>query len=57
MAQVDPGQGEIIVTASFGTGFSVEARGVDRPVEWARASLTEVLLYVPYQITVVPAED
>ena len=40
---------------SFGAGFSVEARGVDRPVEWSRASLTEVLLYVPYQITVVPA--
>jgi hypothetical protein len=32
----------------FGPGHAVEARGVDRPIEWSRASLTEVFLYVPY---------
>lgn len=41
----------------FGPGHGVEARGVDRPIEWSRASLTEVFLYMPYQLTVVPAED
>lgn len=42
------------LAARFGPGHAVEARGVDRPVEWSRASLTEVFLYVPYQLTVVP---
>jgi hypothetical protein len=38
----------------FGPDYAVEARGLDRPVEWARASLTEVFLYVPYNIVVRP---
>ena len=45
------------LAAKFGPGHGIEARGVDRPIEWSRASLTEVFLYVPYQLTVVPAED
>lgn len=40
--------------AKFGTDYAVEARGVDRPVEWTRSGLTDVFLYVPYQITIVP---
>ena len=40
--------------ARLGRDYSVEARGLDRPVEWARATLTEVFLYVPYSYTVVP---
>ena len=42
------------MAARFGTGYSVEVRGLNRPVEWTRASLTEVLLYIPYELTVVP---
>lgn len=38
----------------FGPGYAVEVRGIERPVEWTRASLTEVLLYLPYQLTVTP---
>jgi hypothetical protein len=38
----------------FGADYAVEARGVERPVEWSRAGLTDVFLYIPYQITVVP---
>jgi hypothetical protein len=38
----------------FGAGYAVEARGIDRQVEWSRAGLTDVFLYIPYQITVVP---
>ncbi|HEX8583765.1 MAG TPA: TonB-dependent receptor [Allosphingosinicella sp.] len=41
--------------AKLGPDYAVEAAGLDRPVEWARASLTEVFLYVPYRYTVVPA--
>jgi hypothetical protein len=40
--------------ARFGPNYAVEARGLDRPVEWMRASLTEVFLYVPYNIVVRP---
>lgn len=40
--------------ARLGPEYAVEARGLDRPVEWARATLTEVFLYVPYSYTVVP---
>lgn len=42
------------VAARFGPAYAVEAKGLDRPVEWMRASLTEVFLYVPYNITVRP---
>jgi hypothetical protein len=38
----------------FGTDYGVEATGVERPVEWSRAGLTDVFLYIPYKITVVP---
>jgi hypothetical protein len=40
--------------ARFGPDYAVEVRGVARPVEWARASLTEVNLYIPYDLAVVP---
>lgn len=41
--------------ARFGPSYAVTATGLDRPVEWMRAGLTEVFLYVPYNIVVVPA--
>jgi hypothetical protein len=41
--------------ARLGPDYAVEARGLDRPVEWSRASLTEVFLYLPYSYTVLPA--
>jgi hypothetical protein len=40
--------------AKMGPDYAVEAKGLDRPVEWARASLTEVFLFVPYSYSVVP---
>ncbi len=40
--------------AKLGPDYAVEAKGLDRPVEWSRASLTEVFLYVPYSYSVVP---
>lgn len=38
----------------IGEGYAVDVRGLDRPVEWTRASLTEVFLYLPYGYSVVP---
>ena len=40
--------------ARLGPDYAVEAKGLDRPVDWSRASLTEVFLYVPYSYSVVP---
>lgn len=39
----------------LGPDYRVHANGLDRPVEWSRASLTEVYLYVPYSYSVLPA--
>jgi hypothetical protein len=40
--------------AKVGPGYAVEIKGLDRPVDWTRASLTEVFLYLPYTYNVVP---
>lgn len=65
LSVVDPNQyrGQIIeliaadaasTTSKFGAGYGIEATGLDRPVQWARASLTEVFLYLPASYVVVP---
>lgn len=41
--------------ARLGPEYKLRADGLDRPVEWSRASLTEVYLYVPYSYSVMPA--
>ena len=38
----------------FGADYGVEARGLERPVEWTRAGLTDVFLFIPHQIAVLP---
>ncbi|HYD11877.1 MAG TPA: TonB-dependent receptor [Allosphingosinicella sp.] len=43
------------IAARFGPNQGVEARGLDRPVEWRRAGITEVFLYIPHQLTFRPA--
>ena len=43
-------------TAKFGSGFRVEVSGLDRPVEWQRVGLTDVVLYLPASYSVVPAD-
>ena len=40
--------------ARFGTGYGVEVSGLDRPVQWRRAGLTEVDLFLPSASTVRP---
>ena len=38
----------------FGTGYGVEVTGLDKPVQWKRAGLTEVQLFLPSNSTVRP---
>ncbi len=40
--------------ALMGAGFSVELTGLNMPVQWTRAGPGEVLLYIPYELRVVP---
>jgi hypothetical protein len=42
------------MAARLGDGYGVEIEGLNRPVEWARSGLSEVLLYMPYKLVVVP---
>lgn len=42
------------MAARVGEGYGVEIEGLNRPVEWARSGLSEVLLYMPYRLVVVP---
>lgn len=42
------------MAARLGPDYGVEIQGLNRPVEWSRASLSEVLLYIPYKLVVVP---
>lgn len=41
-------------SARFGDGYGVEVSGLDRPVQWKRAGLTEVQLFLPSATTVRP---
>jgi hypothetical protein len=41
-------------SSRFGAGYGVEVTGLDKPVQWKRASLTEVQLYLPSNSTVRP---
>ncbi len=38
----------------FGAGYGVEVSGLDRPVQWKRAGLTEVQLFLPSETKVRP---
>jgi len=42
------------IAARLGPDYGVELKGLDRAVEWGRAGLTDVFLYVPYNMVVRP---
>lgn len=44
------------VSGRLGADYGVEVKGLDRPVEWSRAGLTDVFLYVPYNMVVRPKD-
>ena len=41
-------------SAKFGAGYGVEVTGLDKPVQWKRAGLTEVQLFLPANSTIRP---
>ena len=41
-------------SAKFGPGYGVEVTGLDKPVQWKRAGLTEVQLFLPANSTIRP---
>jgi len=43
------------MAAKLGDGYGVEIEGLNRPVEWARSGLSDVLLYIPYRLVIVPS--
>lgn len=43
------------IAGRFGPQQQVEAHGLDRPVEWRRAGVTEVFLYIPHRLIFRPA--
>jgi hypothetical protein len=38
----------------MGDGYAVNVEGLNMPVQWSRSGLTEVFLYIPYKLVVVP---
>ena len=42
------------MAARMGEGYAVEIEGLNMPVQWARSGPGEVLLYIPYKLTIVP---
>jgi hypothetical protein len=44
------------IATRFGPDQRVEAHGLDRPVEWRRAGVTEVFLYIPHRIVFRPGD-
>ncbi|NNC51632.1 MAG: TonB-dependent receptor [Erythrobacter sp.] len=40
--------------AQMGDNYAVEVEGLNMPVQWARSGPGEVLLYIPYKLTIVP---
>lgn len=46
-----------MVAAKVGETYAVELTGLDRSVQWARASTGEVHLFLPYSYRVVPRPD
>lgn len=42
------------MATKLGPEYGVEIEGLNRPVEWTRANLSEVLLYIPYKLVIVP---
>ena len=42
------------MAARMGENYAVEVEGLNMPVQWVRSGPGEVLLYIPYKLTIVP---
>lgn len=38
----------------MGENYAIQAEGLNMPVQWTRSGPAEVLLYIPYKLTIVP---
>jgi hypothetical protein len=38
----------------MGEGYAVEVEGLNMPVQWARSGPSDVMLFIPYKLTIVP---
>jgi hypothetical protein len=43
------------VTSALGQDYKVIAHGIDAPIQWVRAGMLEVAIFVPYDYDVLPA--
>lgn len=43
------------VTGALGPDYKVIAHGIDLPIEWVRAGMLEVTIFVPYRYDVLPS--
>ncbi|MBO9517055.1 MAG: TonB-dependent receptor [Porphyrobacter sp.] len=43
-----------VLAAQMGEGYAVEVEGLNMPVQWARSGPSDVMLFIPYKLTIVP---
>jgi len=39
---------------TIGEGYGVEIKGLNMPVQWSRSGPSDVMLYIPYELVIVP---
>jgi hypothetical protein len=39
---------------TIGEGYAVQIEGLNMPVQWSRSGPSEVMLYIPYKLMIVP---
>jgi hypothetical protein len=42
------------LAVQMGEGYAVEVEGLNMPVQWARSGPSDVMLFIPYKLTIVP---
>lgn len=42
------------LTTQMGANYAVEVEGLNKPVQWARSGPSEVFLFIPYKLTILP---
>ena len=42
------------LATQMGERYAVEVEGLNMPVQWARSGPSDVMLYIPYKLTIVP---
>jgi hypothetical protein len=43
------------VTAALGSEYRVVTKGIDRQLQWMRDGMTDVVIFIPYEYDVIPA--